>query len=120
MSLKNVFVLKLLPPPQAFPRLSGDWGTRARAREKRERGMMGTSFERERGVMGRKRRKRGTQISPSDRERLGTRQLKLPYQSPGGFRQVYWENYDHRKEVMRILPPPLALVFRKQAKARDW
>ena len=36
MSLKNVFVLKLLPPPQAFPRLSGDWGTREHARSARE------------------------------------------------------------------------------------
>ena len=32
----------LLPPPQAFQRLRGDWGTRETS-EKRERGMLGTS-----------------------------------------------------------------------------
>ena len=38
-----------------FPKAK--WGLgNSRAREKRERGMMGTSVERERGVMGRKRR----------------------------------------------------------------
>ena len=26
----------ILPPPQAFPRLSGDWGTREHARSARE------------------------------------------------------------------------------------
>ena len=54
-SLEQAFEGRDLPPPQAFPGLSGDWGTR----EKREGGMMGTSVERERGVMGRKRRERG-------------------------------------------------------------
>ena len=44
--------------------------------------------------------------------RAKTSLFKLPYrQSPGSFRQVYWDNYDYRKEVMRILPPPLALRF---------
>ena len=41
-----------------FPKAK--WGLwNSRAREKRERGMMGTSVEREHGVMGRKRRERG-------------------------------------------------------------
>ena len=47
-----------------FPKAK--WGLgNSRAREKRERGMMGTSFERERGVMGRKRRERGTPFVPA-------------------------------------------------------
>jgi len=45
-----------LPPPQArFPRHGGEHGTS-------ERGVMGTSAERERGVMGRKKRERGKSL----------------------------------------------------------
>lgn len=47
----------ILPPPQAFLRLSVDWGTREHARR-----MMGTSVERGQGVMGRKRRERGESL----------------------------------------------------------
>ena len=65
-----------------FPKAK--WGLgNSRARdtsEKRERGVMGTSVERERGVMGRKRRL--TQMSLSDCERLGTRQV-LCYKNLG-------------------------------------
>ena len=43
-------MLQALPPPQASPRLSGAWGARETS-EKRERGMMGTSVEREREVI---------------------------------------------------------------------
>ena len=47
-----------LPSPQAFPRPSVEHGTS----EKREMGMMGTSAECERGVMGRKERERGKSL----------------------------------------------------------
>ena len=73
-----------------FPKAK--WGLgNSRAREKRERGLMGTSVERERGVSERERERELflpfpslplsplsliiNSISPSDRERLGTRQL---------------------------------------------
>ena len=35
---------------------------------------------------------------PVDVRRSKTSLLN-PYQSPGSLRQVYWENYDYRKEV---------------------
>ena len=42
-----------------FPKAKWGLGNSRAAREKRERGMMGTSVEREREVMGRNRRERG-------------------------------------------------------------
>ena len=35
-SLEQAFEGRDLPPPQAFPGLSGDWGTREHARSARE------------------------------------------------------------------------------------
>ena len=56
---------------RALPRLSGDWGRARQTSEKRERGMMGTNVERERGV-----------IVSARRRRLRKRHLKREFALP--------------------------------------